>query len=55
MEKDSYTRTELYDLLWSEPTTKVAIRLGISDVGLAKCCKQMNIPKPPSGGFLLLG
>ncbi len=49
MEKESYTRTELYDLLWSEPTTKVAIRLGISDVGLAKWCKQMNIPKPPLG------
>lgn len=49
MDKESYTRTELYDLLWSEPTTKVATRLGISDVGLAKWCKQMNIPKPPLG------
>ena len=40
MEKESYTRTELYELLWTEPTTKVAMRIGISDVALGKWCKQ---------------
>ena len=49
MDKESYTRTELYELLWSEPTTKVALRLGMSDVGLSKWCKQYGIPKPPLG------
>ncbi len=49
MEKESYTRTELYELLWTEPTTKVAMRIGISDVALGKWCKQYGIPKPPLG------
>jgi len=49
MDKTNYTRTEIYELLWLEPTTKVAKRLGISDVGLAKWCRQYDIPKPKLG------
>ena len=30
------SRKDLYELIWSEPTTTVARRFGISDVGLAK-------------------
>lgn len=43
------TRTELYDLVWSEPMTKIAKRLGISDVGLAKACRRAGIPVPERG------
>jgi hypothetical protein len=32
-----------------EPLTKVAKRLGISDVGLAKACARANVPTPPRG------
>ncbi|MFZ4465344.1 MAG: hypothetical protein ACOYN5_15970 [Bacteroidales bacterium] len=43
------TRKELYDLVWSEPITTVSKRFGLSDNGLRKHCKSMNIPTPPSG------
>ena len=45
----SITRRKLYERLWSEPTTKVAVAFGISDVGLAKLCKRHDIPRPPRG------
>lgn len=40
------SRSELYDLVWSEPASKLAKRFGISDVMLAKVCRGSNIPKP---------
>ena len=49
MEKDRYTRTEIYEMLWVEPATKVAQLLGISDVGLGKWCKAYGVPKPKLG------
>jgi len=45
----TFTREELYDLVWSEPMRTVAERFSISDVGLAKACKNANIPVPPRG------
>lgn len=36
-------------LVWSEPTTKVAERLGVSDVAVSKRCKKLGIEKPPRG------
>lgn len=47
--KTEYTRTEIFDLLWETPTTKVAKQLGISDVALTKWCAKHDIPKPPLG------
>lgn len=43
------TRERLFELIWSEPTTTVAKRLGISDVALGKLCRQRQVPKPPRG------
>lgn len=43
------TREELYEKVWSVPTTKLAKELGISDVALGKICKKLNIPKPFPG------
>ena len=43
------TRKELYDLVWSEPMTTICKRFGLSDNGLRKRCKSMNIPTPPLG------
>lgn len=45
----STSREELYELVWSEPLTKVAPRFGLSDVGLGKVCKRYGIPRPPVG------
>jgi len=43
------SRSELYDLVWSEPASQLAQRFGISDVMLAKVCRGSNIPKPSLG------
>ncbi len=43
------TRTELYDLAWSEPIKKLAERFGVSDVAVAKVCRQMYVPVPGRG------
>ena len=43
------TREQLYDLVWAEPIQRLAVRFGISDVGLAKNCRSMHIPLPPRG------
>jgi hypothetical protein len=45
----SYDRGKLYKEVWTEPTQRVAARYGISDVALAKACRQLHIPKPPRG------
>ncbi|MCD8102758.1 MAG: hypothetical protein LUE26_09370 [Alistipes sp.] len=44
-----FNRRELYDLVWSEPMTTLAKRFNISDNGIRKHCKSMNIPYPPAG------
>lgn len=43
------SRDELYDQVWSEPMTKLAERYGLSDVGLAKVCRRLNVPRPGRG------
>jgi hypothetical protein len=43
------TRKDLYNLIWSKPVTQIAKDFGISDVGVAKICKKLNIPKPGLG------
>src|SRR4051812_17851738 len=43
------TRQELYEAVWAEPVERVALRLGLSDVGLGKLCRRHNIPAPPRG------
>jgi hypothetical protein len=42
-------RDELYERVWSEPVTTGAARLGLSDVGLAKICDKLNVPRPGRG------
>lgn len=43
------SREELYEKVWAAPTVQVAAELGISDVALAKRCKNLNVPKPSPG------
>ncbi|TPE62626.1 hypothetical protein FJQ54_05410 [Sandaracinobacter neustonicus] len=43
------SRDELYELVWSEPLTKLAVRFGISDVALRKRCLRIRVPVPPRG------
>lgn len=44
-----YNREEIYTEIWSEPIQHVAKRYNISDVGLAKVCRRLNIPRPGRG------
>ena len=45
----TFTRQELFALVWSAPTRTVAKQLGISDVGLAKACRRADLLLPPRG------
>jgi|WetSurSiteA1Bulk_404760.scaffolds.fasta_scaffold00059_27 hypothetical protein len=49
MDQIKLTRKELYDLVWAEPLSRLAKRHKISDNGLRKICKRMNIPIPAMG------
>jgi hypothetical protein len=42
-------REELFDEVWSKPISRLAKEYGLSDVGLAKICKRMEIPRPKRG------
>ena len=43
------SRQELYDLVWSKPVTEVDKEIGLSDVAVAKRCRQVQVPVPPRG------
>ena len=36
---------DLYELAWSKPISKLAKDFGISDVGLAKWCRCLGVPR----------
>ena len=42
-------RSELYEKVWSIPTSRLAREFGILDVALGKTCRRHSIPKPPLG------
>ncbi|MDX9694305.1 MAG: hypothetical protein RBT49_00785 [Bacteroidales bacterium] len=52
MEKTTLTREQLYDLVWSTPMIQLAKKYKISDNGLRKICRRMNIPTPDNGYWL---
>ncbi len=43
------SREELYEQVWSQPMSKLAKNYELSDVGLAKICKKLEIPIPERG------
>ncbi len=43
------TREQLHEMVWAEPTSTVATRLGLSDRGLAKICMRLHVPLPGRG------
>jgi hypothetical protein len=44
-----YDRVRIYEEIWAEPIQHVAKRYSMSDVGLAKVCRKLNIPRPGRG------
>jgi hypothetical protein len=49
MKEVKLTRQELYDLVWGESMLQLAKRFIISDVGLRKKCRSLEIPLPNAG------
>jgi hypothetical protein len=49
MKEVKLTRQELYDLVWGESMLSLAKKYAISDVGLRKKCRSMEIPIPNAG------
>jgi hypothetical protein len=49
MEEIKLNRKELYDLVWSEPLSRLAKKYNLTDNGIRKRCKKMNIPLPKAG------
>lgn len=48
------SRKELYELVWSTPLINLSRNYLISDNGLRKICKRMNIPLPVNGHWMKL-
>jgi hypothetical protein len=44
-----FKRDELYAEVWQTPLTQLCKKYGLSDNGLRKVCKAMNIPLPVAG------
>jgi hypothetical protein len=44
-----FTRVQFFELVWSEPMTKLAAKLHISDVAIKKICVRHEIPVPGLG------
>ena len=49
MENITFTRTQLYDFVWSKTTTALAKEYGVTDNSLRTTCKKFNIPLPYAG------
>lgn len=49
MDKVTLTRKQLYDLVWGNSLLALSKKYCISDVGLRKMCKRMDIPLPDAG------
>ena len=48
MEK-TFSRNDLYDEVWTTPLTRLGKKYGLSDNGVRKICRAMNIPLPKAG------
>lgn len=49
MSEVTFSRKQLYDLVWSESLVSLSKRYNISDSGLRKACKRLGIPLPDAG------
>jgi hypothetical protein len=48
-QNSTWNRQELYEKVWQFPLRKLALEFGISDVGLSKVCRKLEIPLPGLG------
>src|SRR5262245_46832760 len=48
-ERLRFTREQLYEQVWSKPMIALAKAYGLSNVGLAKICVRLRVPRPGLG------
>ena len=48
-DRKTFTREELYELIWATPMTSIMKKYVVSRHGLQKICKEMCVPAPKSG------
>ncbi|RVK92420.1 hypothetical protein CN151_32390 [Sinorhizobium meliloti] len=48
------SREELHRLVWTEPASSLAGRLGVSASYLVRVCTALDVPRPPQGYWLTL-
>ena len=49
LDKIKFEREALYQQVWKTPISRLSNEFGLSDVGLAKICRKLNVPRPPLG------
>ncbi len=49
MEKNTLTRKQLYDLVWSIPMTSISKQYSVTTCKLRTICRKFNIPLPENG------
>lgn len=49
IEKVTFSRKQLYELVWSQPITSLCKAYDITNFGLKRICEKMKIPLPRSG------
>ena len=47
--KAPVSREQLYEEVWAEPMTKVALKYGVSSSFMARVCTWLNVPRPERG------
>lgn len=45
----TYTRQELYEMVWERPLTAIAKEIGVSDSALGKACRKAGVTRPDQG------
>ena len=48
------SRERLYEEIWSEPMTKVALKYKVSGSFLARICTRLNVPRPQRGYWAII-
>lgn len=47
--RQAFTRSELYDLVWAEPMSKLGPRIGVPEVTIVRACERADVPLPGWG------
>lgn len=52
--KTPVSRERLYEEVWAEPMTKVALKYNVSSSFMARVCTWLNVPRPERGHWAKL-